>query len=84
MPLTGKDMVKLLLDNGFVERRVNGSHHQLYKDGVRITVPIHGNQEYVNFTHKEFLNESNKIKKQSENKFIDRCFREKRRRISFC
>lgn len=43
MALTGKDMVKLLLDNGFVERRVNGSHHQLYKDGVRITVPIHGN-----------------------------------------
>ncbi|MEJ4811508.1 type II toxin-antitoxin system HicA family toxin, partial [Enterococcus faecium] len=38
MPLTGKEMLKLLKKNGWVERRQEGSHHHLYKDGVRITV----------------------------------------------
>lgn len=45
MPLTGKDMLKLLLENGWVERRTKGSHHHLYKDGVRVTVPVHGNED---------------------------------------
>lgn len=45
MPLTGKDMLAKLLSEGWVERRVEGSHHHLYKDGVRITVPVHGNQD---------------------------------------
>ncbi|MFN6718343.1 type II toxin-antitoxin system HicA family toxin, partial [Enterococcus faecium] len=31
-------MLKLLKKNGWVERRQEGSHHHLYKDGVRITV----------------------------------------------
>ena len=63
MPLTGKDMVKLLLDNGFVERRVNGSHHQLYKDGVRITVPIHGNQDLGKGLERKILKEAGIDKK---------------------
>ncbi|MDU6858895.1 MAG: type II toxin-antitoxin system HicA family toxin [Enterococcus faecalis] len=42
MPLTGKQMLKLLKNNGWIERRQEGSHHHLYKDGVRITVPVHG------------------------------------------
>lgn len=45
MPLTGKEMLKLLKKNGWIERRVAGSHHHLYKNGVRITVPVHGNQD---------------------------------------
>ncbi len=28
MPLTGKEMVKLALENGWVEVRQRGSHHQ--------------------------------------------------------
>lgn len=63
MPLTGKDMVKLLLDNGFVERRVHGSHHQLYKDGVRITVPIHGNQDLGKGLERKILKEAGIDKK---------------------
>lgn len=51
-------MVKLLLDNGFVERRVNGSHHQLYKDSVRITVPIHGNQDLGKGLERKILKEA--------------------------
>ena len=38
-------MLKLLKKNGWVERRQEGSHHHLYKDGVRITVPVHANQD---------------------------------------
>lgn len=45
MPLTGKDMLKLLKKHGWIERRKKGSHHHLFKDGVRITVPVHGNQD---------------------------------------
>lgn len=45
MPLTGNDMLKLLLSRGWVERRVTGSHHHLDKDGIRVTVPVHGNQD---------------------------------------
>ena len=44
MPLTGKQMLQLLKKNGWEERRQEGSHHQLYKDGVRITDPVHANQ----------------------------------------
>ena len=45
MPLTGKEMLELLKKNGWIERRTEDSHHHLYKDGVRITVPVHGNQD---------------------------------------
>lgn len=45
MPLTGKDMLKLLKKNGWEVRRKKGSHHQLYKDGKRVTVPVHRNQD---------------------------------------
>ena len=45
MPLTGKEMLKLLKKNGWIELRTEGSYHHLYKDGVRITVPVHGNQD---------------------------------------
>ena len=56
-------MVKLLLDNGFVEHRVNGSHHKLYKDGVRITVPIHGNQDLGKGLERKILKEAGIDKK---------------------
>jgi len=45
MPMTGKAMLKLLKKEGWKERRQEGSHHHLYKNGVRITVPVHGNQD---------------------------------------
>lgn len=38
-------MLRLLKKNGWVERRQEGFHHHLYKDGVRITVPVHANQD---------------------------------------
>ena len=44
-PLTGKDMSKLLKKHGWIKERQKGSHQQFYKNGVRITVPIHANRD---------------------------------------
>ena len=45
MPLTGKDMSKLLKKHGWVKERQKGSHHHFYKDGIWVTVPIHSNKD---------------------------------------
>ena len=37
-----KDLLKLLLQNGWVLDRVKGSHHVLKKDGQTEVIPIHG------------------------------------------
>ena len=41
MPITGKEMVKLALANGWIEVRKRGTHHHFKKEGV----PIHGNDD---------------------------------------
>jgi predicted RNA binding protein YcfA (HicA-like mRNA interferase family) len=45
-PVPGKEFAKVLRRNGWVLRRINGSHHIFGKAGtnVRISVPIHGNR----------------------------------------
>lgn len=37
-----KDMLKLLLKNGWTLDRVNGSHHILKKGKLHISLPVHG------------------------------------------
>lgn len=37
-----KDLFKLLKQNGWELKRINGSHHVLEKDGQIEIVPIHG------------------------------------------
>lgn len=37
-----KDLLKLLLQNGWELKRIHGSHYILEKDGRIETVPIHG------------------------------------------
>ena len=44
MTLTGKELVKLLEQNGWKLIRITGSHHHLSKDGQLITVAVHGNK----------------------------------------
>ncbi len=44
MPLSGKELVWLLLKNRWQLSRVNGSHHILKKDGITIPVPVHGSK----------------------------------------
>lgn len=45
MPLTGKEMLRLLKKNCWKELRQEGSHHILEKDGAIIVVPVHANQD---------------------------------------
>ena len=45
MPLTGKEMLKLLKKHGWKVERKEGSHCQLFKNGKRITVPVHSNND---------------------------------------
>jgi predicted RNA binding protein YcfA (HicA-like mRNA interferase family) len=46
MPITGKEMIKLLERHGWQVVRIKGSHHMMVKPGVpeNISVPVHGNQ----------------------------------------
>ena len=44
MPMTPREMVKLLKDNGFIEESQNGSHKKMVKPGANmppIIVPMH-------------------------------------------
>lgn len=44
--LSGKTFVKLLVQIGFIEVRVNGSHHRMkHSDGRVTTIPVHKNED---------------------------------------
>lgn len=43
MTMTGKELVKLLLKNGWSIDRVHGSHYIMAKGNQTISVPVHGN-----------------------------------------
>jgi predicted RNA binding protein YcfA (HicA-like mRNA interferase family) len=44
--LSGKELIKLLENLGFITVRVNGSHHRMKSaDGRVTTVPVHGNND---------------------------------------
>ena len=44
MPLSGKDLVRLPRENGWILVRIKGSHHILKKGAAEVSVPVHGNQ----------------------------------------
>jgi len=43
--VNGKEIIKLLKSLGWEVKAINGSHHQMIKDGVKVTVPVHGTQD---------------------------------------
>jgi predicted RNA binding protein YcfA (HicA-like mRNA interferase family) len=45
MPMTGKEMLKLLAKHGWQVVRIKGSHHVLARgdDPTTVSVPVHGN-----------------------------------------
>jgi len=45
MPLSGKEMIKLLQKNGFKIISQNGSHVKLSNGIVTVPVPQHGNKD---------------------------------------
>ena len=40
--MNGKEIIKKLKALGWEIKSINGSHHQMIKDGVKVTVPVHG------------------------------------------
>ena len=59
VPMTSKQMVKLLKKNGFVEVRQVGSHKQFvnHKTGKKTTVPFH-TKDLPNGTEKSILKQA--------------------------
>ena len=47
-----KDLLKLLLDNGWILVRIKGSHHIVEKDGQIETIPIHGKDVPIGLLNK--------------------------------
>lgn len=45
MTLTGKELVKLLEENGWTVDRISGSHHIMVKSNKTVSVPVHGNRD---------------------------------------
>ena len=43
--MNGKEIIKKLKALGWEIKTVNGSHHQMIKDGVKVTVPVHGTHD---------------------------------------
>jgi len=43
--MNGKEIIKRLKALGWEIKSVNGSHHQMIKDGVKVTVPVHGTKD---------------------------------------
>lgn len=58
MSQSGKSLLALLKKDGWIERRIVGSHHHLFKDGKRITVPVHGNQDLGSGLEKKILKQA--------------------------
>ena len=57
MPMTGKEMIKLLQKHGWQVIRINGSHHMMQKPGNPNTVPVplHGNKPLAIGTENSIL-----------------------------
>ena len=65
--MKGKDVVKLLKKNGFIEVGRKGSHVQLQiaGKGSKVTVPVHGSQELKKGTLKSIIKQVNEAIKQA-------------------
>lgn len=44
MDMDGKELLKLLKKNGWLEVRIEGSHHIMKKGDKEISVPVHGSK----------------------------------------
>jgi predicted RNA binding protein YcfA (HicA-like mRNA interferase family) len=53
--ISGKEMVRFLLKQGFELRRVSGSHHIFVKGSLHVPVPVHGNVDLKTGTLRSIL-----------------------------
>lgn len=56
--MNGKQIIKLLLAQGFTELRVTGSHHILGNGARKVTVPVHGTADVKTGTFKSIEKQS--------------------------
>lgn len=45
MPMSGKDVVRLLIKHGWRIDRISGSHYIMVKGNQTIAVPVHGGRD---------------------------------------
>ena len=70
--ISGKDFLKLLIHLGFVETRVNGSHHRMkHPDGRVTTVPVHKNDDLPKGLLRKIIREDLELELAVFNKLID-------------
>ena len=43
--MTGKELIRLLQQQGWVLDRIQGSHHILVREDKTLSVPVHGNSD---------------------------------------
>jgi len=43
--MSGKQLIKLLKDKGWILDRIEGSHHIMEKGVKTLSVPVHGNKD---------------------------------------
>lgn len=44
MDMNGKDLLRYMINNGWEDIRIEGSHHIMKKGDKMISVPVHGNK----------------------------------------
>jgi predicted RNA binding protein YcfA (HicA-like mRNA interferase family) len=44
MPMTGKEMLRLYLKNGWLLDHVSGSHHIVIKGKLSVSIPVHSKE----------------------------------------
>ena len=63
MPLSGKELVKLLKKQDWKLDRINGSHHILVKGNKTVTVPVHANKSLGRGLEAKLLKQTGVTKK---------------------
>jgi predicted RNA binding protein YcfA (HicA-like mRNA interferase family) len=43
VPISGKEMLKRYLKNGWELDHIQGSHHIVKKNNISVSIPVHGN-----------------------------------------
>ena len=56
--MTGRDLLKLLMENGWELDRIRGSHHILVKESATVSVPVHGSRDVPKGTLHAILKEA--------------------------
>jgi len=55
--VTGKELIKLLKENGWTLDRIKGSHYIMIKGKKTLSVPVHGNRDLPKGTLNSLLKE---------------------------